>query len=68
MVIIGIILVGFTFVYLRDQFCLAVFLVVILVLMVLLTVEYIKLKKWLKGTVNIQITIHKKEDEEDKNK
>jgi cell division protein FtsW (lipid II flippase) len=69
--IAAFIVLGFSWFYLRDQFCLAGFFVVLL----LAVSEYLKLKKWLKDVVSIQVVIHKNEngegrkaDEEDNKK
>jgi hypothetical protein len=60
--IAAIFILGFTWFYLRDQFCFAGYFVVLL----LVLAEYLKLKKWLKDVVNIQVIIHKKEKDEDR--
>lgn len=52
----------FSWFYMREQFCLAGNFIIILLVMV----EYLKLKKWLKDTVSIQVIIHRNEKDEDR--
>lgn len=61
-VVIAIFILGFAWFYLREQVCWAA----ILVLFMLIFIEYLKLKKWLKDTVSIQVVIHKNEKDEDR--
>jgi hypothetical protein len=62
MAIAAIAILGFAWFYMRDQFCFAGYLVVLL----LALTEYLKLKKWLKDVVSIQVIVHKNEKDEDR--
>ena len=63
--ILACLVLGFTWFYMREQFCLAGNFVIFLVILV----ELLKVISWLKGTVSIQVIIHKNEkDEERKDK
>ena len=55
-------ILGFAWFYMREQVCWAA----ILVLFMLIFIEFLKLKKWLKDTVSIQVIIHKNEKDEDR--
>ena len=59
--VIAFLVLLFTWFYMREQFCWAGNFILIL----LFIVEYLKLKKWLKDTVSIQVVIHRNEKDED---
>lgn len=61
-VVVVLLVLFFSWFYLREQFCWAGNFILIL----LFIVEYLKLKKWLKDTVSIQVIIHRNEKDEDR--
>ncbi len=61
--IAAVIILGFAWFYMRDQCMWAV----MVVLLLLLLVGYVKLAKWLREVVNIQVIVHKKGEDDDKN-
>lgn len=55
----GLLLLGFAWFYMRDQFMWAI----LVVLLLLLFAEFTKLARWLRGITNIQVIIQRKENE-----
>jgi hypothetical protein len=53
-------ILAFAWFYMRDQFCWAGFVVV----MILLVVEIFRLRQWLKDAVSIQVTVKRRENDD----
>jgi predicted membrane protein len=61
MVLVAFLILGFAWFYMRDQFMWAI----IDVLLLFILYELLKLIKWIKNAVSIQVIIHKYEKNED---
>jgi len=60
--VLAVLVLGFAWFYMREQFCWAGNFVILLVILV----QLMKVISWLKGTVSIQVIIHKNEKDEDR--